>query len=92
MDLFWAALISRSARHRQTDQRAFRNHGAVVGIVLNLAVWFALNALFPNHRALDWVALGLAIVAFVEMLRWKYEVIPVVFDATVPGFLYRTIT
>ena len=52
-----------------TDQRAFRNHGAVVGIVLNLAVWIALNALFPNHRALDWVALGLAIVAFVGMLR-----------------------
>ena len=64
---------------------------AVVGVVLNLAVWFALNALFPNHGALDWFALGLTIVALVGMLKWKWDVIPVVLGAGLVGLLYRTL-
>jgi chromate transporter len=62
---------------------------AVVGVVLNLAVWFALNALFPNHHDLDWFALGLSIVALVGMLRWKWDVIPIVIGSGVLGLLYK---
>jgi len=62
---------------------------AVVGVVLNLAVWFALNALFPNHQGIDWFALALSIIAFVGMLKWKWDVIPVILGAGVLGLVYR---
>jgi len=64
---------------------------AVVGVVLNLAVWFALNVLFPHHGSLDWFALGLTIVVFVGMLKWKWDVIPVVLASGLLGLLYRTL-
>jgi chromate transporter len=62
---------------------------AVVGVVLNLAVWFALNALFPNHRGIDWFALGLAIAAFFGMLKWKWDVIPIVLGSGALGLFYK---
>ncbi len=64
---------------------------AVVGVVLNLAVWFALNALFPNHYNLDWFALVLSVVAFLGMLKWKWDVIPVVLASGLLGLIYRTL-
>jgi chromate transporter len=64
---------------------------AVVGVVLNLAVWFGLNVLFPNHGTLDWFALGLAIVAFIGMVKWNWDVIPVVLGAGLVGLLYRVL-
>ena len=51
---------------------------AVVGVILNLAVWFGLHALFPAGRAVDWFALVVGVIAFVGMLRWNWNVIPVV--------------
>jgi chromate transporter len=62
---------------------------AVVGVVLNLAVWFALNALFPNHRAIDWFALALTIIALVGMLKWRWDVIPVIVGSGVLGLLHQ---
>ncbi|MEO7725150.1 MAG: chromate transporter, partial [Chthoniobacterales bacterium] len=62
---------------------------AVVGVVLNLAVWFALNALIPNHRDIDWFALLLSLVALVGMLKWKWDVIPVVVGSGLLGLLYK---
>jgi chromate transporter len=62
---------------------------AVVGVVLNLAVWFALNALFPNHHNLDWFALAVSAIAFIGMLRWKWGVIPVVLGSGGLGLLYK---
>jgi chromate transporter len=62
---------------------------AVVGVVLNLAVWFALNALFPNHRGIDWFALAVSVIAFIGMLKWKWGVIPIVLGAGILGLIYR---
>jgi chromate transporter len=58
---------------------------AVVGVVLNLAVWFGLHVLFPNGKSIDWFALALATVAFVGMQKWKWNVIPVVLGAGLLG-------
>src|SRR5205823_4682164 len=58
---------------------------AVVGVVLNLAVWFALNALSPTRAAIDWFALSVSVVAFVGMLRWKWDIIPVVLGSGLLG-------
>ncbi len=63
---------------------------AVVGVVLNLAVWFALNSLFPSGKQLDWVALVICVVAFLGMWRWKWEIIPVVIGSGLMGLFFKT--
>ncbi|MBA3609499.1 MAG: chromate efflux transporter [Verrucomicrobiota bacterium] len=62
---------------------------AVVGVVLNLAVWFALHALFPGDRGIDWFALALSVAAFLGMLRWKWDVIIVVIGSGLLGLIYK---
>jgi chromate transporter len=62
---------------------------AVVGVVLNLAVWFALHVFFPKVSVVDWFALVLCAVAFVGILRCKWSVILVVVGSGVLGLAYR---
>jgi chromate transporter len=44
---------------------------AVVGLVLNLAVWFALQVIFPGNVMVDWFAIVVSIVTFIGMVRSK---------------------
>ncbi|MEP6709884.1 MAG: chromate efflux transporter [Verrucomicrobiota bacterium] len=62
---------------------------AVVGVVLNLAVWFGLHVLFPTGPMIDWFALAVSAIAFIGMLRWKWGVIPVVLGSGGLGLLYK---
>jgi chromate transporter len=61
---------------------------AIVGVVLNLAVWFGLRVFFPHPGAIDWFAVVICAVAFVGMLRWKWDVIPVVVGSGLLGLIY----
>ncbi|HWM24114.1 MAG TPA: chromate efflux transporter [Chthoniobacterales bacterium] len=65
---------------------------AIVGVILNLAVWFGLHALFPVGHTLDWFALIACLIAFIGMLRWNWNVIPVVIGSGLAGFLYQLVT
>lgn len=58
---------------------------AVVGVVLNLAVWFGIHVLFPAGRGLDGFGVVVATVAFVGMLKWNWDVIPVVIGSGLVG-------
>src|SRR4051812_38505833 len=51
---------------------------AVVGVVLNLAVWFGLHVFFPKAGAVDWLALAMAAAAFVAMQRFKTGLVSVI--------------
>ena len=62
---------------------------AVVGVVLNLAVWFGVNVLFPNHQPVNWFGLAVCAIAFVEIQSFNWGVIPVVLGAAGLGVLYR---
>jgi chromate transporter len=42
---------------------------AVVGVILNLAVWFGLHALFPAAGVVNWFGVVVSIVAFIGMTR-----------------------
>jgi len=64
---------------------------AVVGVVLNLAVWFSMNSLFPKGRTLDWFALAISVVAFFGMWKWKWDVVPVVIGSGLTGLLFKTV-
>jgi chromate transporter len=59
---------------------------AVVGVILNLAVWFALHVLHPRE-GIDWLAVVLGLAALIAMIRWKLGVIPVVLSGGAIGLL-----
>jgi chromate transporter len=60
---------------------------AVVGVILNLAVWFALHVIHPD-RSFDWFAVVLGLAALIAMIRWKLGVIPVVLAGGAIGLIY----
>jgi len=64
---------------------------AVVGVILNLAVWFGLHVIFPGNEKVDWFALGLCAVAFIAMLRFKIDIIPVVLASGLLGLIWKFI-
>src|SRR3954466_6941733 len=63
---------------------------AVVGVILNLAIWFALHVMFPKE-GVDWFALALGLAALIAMVRWKLGVIPVVIAGGVIGLAYSVL-
>ena len=77
---------------------------AVVGVILNLAVVFAIHTLFeevgrgsvgavtfawPVWSSLDSFAALIAVVAFVGLWRFRWSVLPVVVGCAAAGLLYR---
>jgi chromate transporter len=64
---------------------------AVVGVVLNLAVWFGLHVVFPSPNVIDWFAVIVGAAAFVGMTRWNWDIIPVVLGAGFLGLVYRIV-
>ena len=62
---------------------------AVVGVIANLAVFFALHVLWPRGAAGPFDAWSLLIgcVAALALFRWKRGVIPVVLGAALAGLL-----
>jgi chromate transporter len=77
---------------------------AVVGVVLNLAVWFGLHTLFshvristyrgitlniPDLHTLDIATLVLAIAAMVMMFRFKLGMIPTLAICSMAGIAYK---
>jgi chromate transporter len=64
---------------------------AVVGVILNLVVWFAIHALFPATAGMDWVLFTISVVALLGMIRYKWDILPVVLGSAVFGFLFKTL-
>lgn len=79
---------------------------AVVGVVLNLAIWFGLFTLFetvnshrgygailyrPEPSSLDWVAAAIALGAAVAIFRFKIPTLKVVAAAAGVGVAYQVL-
>jgi hypothetical protein len=47
--------------------------------------------LFPEGRAIDWFALAIGVVAFLGMLKLKWNVVPVVLGSALAGLVYQLI-
>jgi chromate transporter len=58
---------------------------AVVGVILNLAIWFGLHVLFPTGAPVNTFGVVVCGVAFVGIARWNWGVIPVVLGAAAAG-------
>ncbi|MES0028644.1 chromate efflux transporter [Mesorhizobium sp. M0040] len=80
---------------------------AVVGVILNLAVWFALHVLFRDLREVRWLgttvdvpvfssvnlpSLVLTVGALLAVFRFKIGMIPVLATCSVLGVLYGVAT
>ena len=64
---------------------------AVVGVVLNLAVWFGVHVLFPEKGPVNWFGITVCVAAFAGMVRWKWDIVPVVLGAGALGVLHRLV-
>ncbi len=60
---------------------------AVVGVMLNLAIWFALHSLLPTKNKVDLFLLSLTLLLFVGIVAKKWKTVPVVGAAALIGFL-----
>lgn len=62
---------------------------AVVGVILNLAVWFAWHALLPDGKSPDYFTAVVAMAAWVAMERFKIGVIPTLAACAALGVLWN---
>jgi chromate transporter len=62
---------------------------AVVGVIVNLAVFFAMHVWWPDGlgERFDWPSVALSIAAFVALARFKVGVIPVIAACGLAGWL-----
>ncbi len=79
---------------------------AVVGVILNLAVWFALHALFaevsvwrgfglqipiPAISSIDYSAVAIASAAIIALLKFKAPMIPTLAMCAAAGLIVRLV-
>jgi chromate transporter len=64
---------------------------AVVGVVLNLAVWFGLHLLIPHDGSFNWFAAAIGLAAFTSIQWFKIGMITVIAASGVIGFLWYQI-
>jgi chromate transporter len=79
---------------------------AVVGVVLNLTVWFGIHTIFQRVRevdllgglvpvpvwgSVDWFALLIAAATFVGLWRYRWNVVPVVLGSAIAGAAYGSV-
>lgn len=57
---------------------------AVVGVIVNLAVFFALATLYHNQQV-DWISLAITIAAFIALFRFKISIISVIAISAMVG-------
>jgi chromate transporter len=63
---------------------------AVVGVILNLAVFFALHVLWPAgfRGGFEWFSALVGAAAFLALFRYKAGIIPVILACGAAGFAY----
>ena len=63
---------------------------AVVGVVLNLAVFFAYHVLWPEgfEASFDWISALLGALAFVALFKSKAGIVPVIGACALLGLVY----
>jgi len=65
---------------------------AVVGVIVNLAMFFAMHVWWPQSLGgrTDWVAIALSVAAFAALARFRIGVVPVIAVAAFVGWLIRS--
>lgn len=58
---------------------------AVVGVIVNLAVFFALETLYQNQQ-IDWISLAITVISFIALFRFKIGIMTVIAASALVGF------
>ena len=82
---------SRADCTRPTPTRTDPEHAAVVGVILNLALFFGYHTLWANGFAggFDWVAALIALASFVALFKFKANVLTVLGVSALAGLLIK---
>jgi chromate transporter len=69
---------------------------AIVGVIINLAVFFAWHVLWPGSTeaapfagAFEWTAAGIGVAATIALIHFKLGVIPVILACSVVGLVLQ---
>jgi chromate transporter len=73
--------IEKFRGHRKLTGALSSITAAVVGVVLNLAVWFGLQVLLPSAGKFNWFAAAVALASFIAIQWGKLGIIPVILIA-----------
>ena len=67
---------------------------AVVGVVLNLAVFFAYHVLWPEgfEAPFEWVSAIIGVIAFIALFKYRVGIVPVIGVSAVMGLAYSLLT
>jgi chromate transporter len=84
-----APYIEKFSGNRRLSASLSTITAAVVGVILNLAVWFGMQVLLPPEGGIDFFSAVVSIAAFVAMQRFKTDIIVVVAGAAMAGFLFH---
>ncbi len=63
---------------------------AVVGVIINLALFFAYHVLWPEgfDGKFDWVSLVIGFVAFIALFKFKIDIVKVILACASVGWLF----
>lgn len=66
---------------------------AVVGVIFNLAVFFAWHVFWPSgwNGAIDWISIAMTTVALLALFRFKAGVIPLILACGTFGLAWRAL-
>jgi chromate transporter len=86
-----APRIEALRRHRAMKAMLSAVTASVVGVILNLAVWFGIHLLFPGGDSghFNGFAAAMSTIALIGMLRWNWNIIAVIFAAGVLGWIHH---
>ena len=67
---------------------------AVVGVILNLALFFAYHVFWPSGLSghVEWFSITLTVLAIVVVFRFKINVIPVILVSGILGVVFKLLT
>ena len=101
-----APYVERLRQNRYLSAALAMVTAAVVGVIANLALWFALHVLFrnvsevsfgvatfawPDWRSADLVAIGLSIAAALALLHWRVNLVKVLLASGAIGYLAHAV-
>lgn len=82
-----APYVERLRKNRHLTGALSAITAAVVGVILNLAVWFGQHALWVNQQ-IDWFVLVTGAIAFTGLWRWRWNVLAVAAGCGATGWLW----
>lgn len=83
-----APFIEKFRSHKSLSATLSTVTSAIVGVVLNLAVWFGIQVIFMQKGGFDLIACLIAITAFFAMWKWKIGIVSIVICSGIFGLLY----